>query len=75
MFMHDMQTGFFCIRLLAYALGSLPRKTVFSKKTRSKKLTVKGGFYSREDMKTELGYSQYFNLNLMQTFFRYMTFT
>ena len=30
---------------------------LFSKKTRSQKLTVKGGFYSREDMKTELGYS------------------
>ena len=27
-----------------------------SKKTRSKKLVVKGGFYSKEDMKTELGY-------------------
>ncbi|CAE7351284.1 unnamed protein product [Symbiodinium sp. CCMP2456] len=31
--------------------------TVLCVTTRKKKLTVKGGFYSREDMKTELGYS------------------
>ena len=30
---------------------------ILSKKVRSKKITVKGGFYSREDMKNELGYS------------------
>ena len=31
---------------------------IISRTTRSKKLEVKGGFYSKEDMKTELGYSQ-----------------
>ncbi|CAE7459532.1 unnamed protein product [Symbiodinium microadriaticum] len=34
----------------------IERVVVMSKKTRSKKLVVKGGFYSKEDMKTELGY-------------------
>ena len=33
--------------------------TIMTSKTRSKKLTVRGGFYSKEDMKTELGYSQH----------------
>ena len=32
--------------------------TILSRTTRSKKLEVKGGFYSKEDMKNELGYSQ-----------------
>ncbi|CAE7299174.1 unnamed protein product [Symbiodinium sp. CCMP2456] len=32
--------------------------TIMTRSSRSKKLEVKGGFYSREDMKTELGYSQ-----------------
>ena len=34
---------------------------VMSKSTRSKKLSVKGGFYSKEDMSTELGYKQTLN--------------
>lgn len=32
--------------------------TIMTRSSRSKKLEVKGGFYSKEDMKTELGYSQ-----------------
>lgn len=31
--------------------------TILTRTERRKKLEVKGGFYSREDMKTELGYS------------------
>ena len=31
---------------------------ILNRTTRSKKLEVKGGFYSKEDMKSELGYSQ-----------------
>lgn len=31
--------------------------TILTRTTRSKKLEVKGGFYSKEDMKNELGYS------------------
>ena len=32
--------------------------TIHSQSTRSKKLEVKGGFYSKEDMKKDLGYSE-----------------
>ena len=35
--------------------------TIFCKKSRSQKLTVKGGFYSREDMRTELKYTPLFS--------------
>ena len=30
--------------------------TIMCQTTRKKKLVVKGGFYSKDDMKTELGY-------------------
>ena len=32
--------------------------TILSRSSRSKKLEVKGGFYSKDDMKNELGYVQ-----------------
>ena len=32
--------------------------TIISKSERRKKLEVKGGFYSKDDMKNELGYAQ-----------------
>ena len=32
--------------------------TIMTRSTRSKKLEVKGGFYSKEDLKNELSYSQ-----------------
>ena len=35
----------------------LQRVEMFSSTTKSKKIEVKGGFYSESDMKTELGYS------------------
>lgn len=35
----------------------LQRVEILSTTTKSKKIEVKGGFYSEEDMRTELGYS------------------
>lgn len=35
----------------------MQRVEVLSTTTKSKKIEVKGGFYSEEDMKSELGYS------------------
>ena len=31
---------------------------IFCKRTRARKIEIKGGFYSREDMRKELGYSE-----------------
>ena len=33
--------------------------TIISKSERRKKLEVKGGFYSKDDMKNELGYARH----------------
>lgn len=36
----------------------MQRIEILSSSTKSKKIEVKGGFYSETDMKSELGYSQ-----------------
>jgi len=42
----------------------LERVEILSVTTKSKKIEVSGGFYSEEDMKTELGYKECFGLHM-----------
>lgn len=45
------------LHFLWYQAVFLQRVEVLSRTTKSKKIEIKGGFYSEEDMKSELGYS------------------
>ena len=45
----------------------MQRVEILSTTTKSKKIEIKGGFYSENDMRTELGYTQPLGSNMVKS--------